>query len=143
MRRQGEPLPRVLLPDKKSCVFFTISGLGDQKTGNNLDSSTSNYFRIEVFILFYFILFLFLYHNIFVVKVQEIAWSVSYGENKTQNPKRTNKGNIRNNSLQLGSIPVPGPQTGVKLKQVKQRKPSSNQRIVKYKLCKPSSPETS
>jgi len=35
----------------------------------------------------------FLYH-IFVVKVQEIAWSASYDENKTQNPKQTNKGNI-------------------------------------------------
>jgi len=66
---------------------------------------------------FYFLFFLFLYH-IFVVKVQEIAWSASYGENKTQNPKRTNKGNIRNNSLQLGSVPVPGPHTGAKLKQV-------------------------
>jgi len=43
------------------------------------------------FILF---LFYFLYH-IFVVKVQEIAWSASNGENKTQNPKRTNKRNIR------------------------------------------------
>jgi len=43
-------------------------------------------------------LFFFLYH-IFVVKVQEIAWSASYGENKTQNPKRTNKGNIRHQTL--------------------------------------------
>ena len=46
---------------------------------------------------FFFILF-FLYH-IFVVKVQEIAWSASYGENKTQNPKQTNKGNIRHQKL--------------------------------------------
>jgi len=75
--------------------------------------------------LFYF--FLFLYH-IFVVKVQEIAWSAGYGENKTQNPKRTNKGNILNISLQLGSVPVPGPHTGTKLKHVNQRKPSLNQR---------------
>ena len=45
------------------------------------------------FISFFF--FSFLYH-IFVVKVQEIAWSASYAENKTQKPKRTNKGNIRN-----------------------------------------------
>jgi len=37
---------------------------------------------------------LFLYH-ILVVKVQEIAWSASYGENRTQNPKRTNKRNFR------------------------------------------------
>jgi len=70
----------------------------------------------------------FLYH-IFVVKVQEIAWSASYGENKTPKPKRTNKGNIRHNSLRLGSVPVPGPHTGAKLKQVRQRKPSLNQRI--------------
>ena len=41
----------------------------------------------------------FLYH-IFVVTVQEIAWSASYGENKTQNPKQTNK---RNNRHQTSS----------------------------------------
>jgi len=63
---------------------------------------------------FFLFFFFFLYH-IFVVKVQEIAWSASYGVNKTQNPKRTDKGNIRNNSLQLGSVPVPGPHTGAKL----------------------------
>ena len=45
-----------------------------------------------------FFFFFFLYH-IFVVKVQEIAWSPSYGENKTQNPKRTNKRNIRHQKL--------------------------------------------
>jgi len=67
-------------------------------------------------LFFYF--FIFLYH-IFVVKVQEIAWSASYGENKTQNPRRTNKGNIRHQSLQLGSVPVPGPHTGATLKQVR------------------------
>jgi len=68
---------------------------------------------------FFFIIFfiIFLYH-IFVVKVQEIAWSASYGENKTQNPRRTNKGKIRHQSLQLGSVPVPGPHTGATLKQV-------------------------
>jgi len=65
----------------------------------------------------FFFSFFFLYH-IFVVKVQEIAWSASYGENKTQNPKRTNKGNIRNNALQLGSVPVPGPHTGKEFQQV-------------------------
>jgi len=64
-----------------------------------------------------FFLLFFLYH-IFVVKVQEIAWSASYGENKTQNPKRTNKGKIRRQTLQLGSVPVPGPHTGTTLKQV-------------------------
>jgi len=68
------------------------------------------------FFLFLF-LFFFLYH-IFVVKVQEIAWSASYGENKTQKPKRTNIGNIRNNTLQLGSVTVLGPHTGSKLHKV-------------------------
>jgi len=47
------------------------------------------------FFFFLFFSFFFLCH-IFVVMVQEIAWSASYGENKTQKPKRTNKGNIRN-----------------------------------------------
>jgi len=70
------------------------------------------------------VLFYFLY-DIFIVKVQEIAWSASYDENKTQNPKRTNKGNIRHQkTLQLGSVLVPGPHTGTKLKQGSQRKPS-------------------
>jgi len=47
------------------------------------------------FVFYLFLFFnLFLYH-IFVVKVQEIAWSASYGENKTQNPNRTNKENFR------------------------------------------------
>ena len=77
--------------------------------------------------LFFYFYFYFLYH-IFVVKVQEIAWSASYGENKTQNPKRTNKGKIGHQSLHLGSVPVPGPHTGTKFKQVRQRKLSSNQR---------------
>ena len=44
----------------------------------------------------FFFFFLFFLYYIFVVKVQEIAWSASYGENKTQKPKRTNKGNMRN-----------------------------------------------
>jgi hypothetical protein len=69
-------------------------------------------------LFFYFYFFYFLYH-IFVVKVQEIAWSASYGENKTQNPKRTNKGKNRHRSLQLGSVPVPGPHMGTTLKQVR------------------------
>ena len=64
------------------------------------------------------LLFSFLFYHIFGVKVQEIAWRASYGENKTQNPKGTNKGNIGNTTLQLGSVPVPGPHTGAKLKQV-------------------------
>jgi len=46
----------------------------------------------------FFSFFLFLYH-IFVVKVQEIAWSASYGENKTQKPKRTHKRNIKHQKL--------------------------------------------
>jgi len=44
---------------------------------------------------FFLSFFLFFLYHIFVVNVQEIAWSASYGENKTQNPKRTNKGNFR------------------------------------------------
>jgi len=69
-----------------------------------------------LFFSFFFLSF-FLY-DIFVVKVQEIAWSASYGENKTKKPKRTNKGKVRHRSLQLGSVPVPGPHTGTTLKQV-------------------------
>ena len=76
-----------------------------------------------------FFSFLFFLYNIFVVKVHEIAWSTSYVENKTQNPKRTNKGNTRHQALHLGSVPVPGQHTGAIFKQVAPRKPSLNQRI--------------
>ena len=69
--------------------------------------------------VFFFYFFYFFLSHIFVVKVQEIAWSASYGENKTQNPKRTNKGKIRHHTLQLGSVPVLGPHTGTTLKQVR------------------------
>jgi len=50
------------------------------------------------FFLSRFFFFFFLYH-ICVVKVQQIAWSTSYGENKTQKPKRTIKGKIRHQKL--------------------------------------------
>jgi len=70
-----------------------------------------------IFYLLFLFFYFFLYH-IFVVKVQEIAWSTSYGENKTQNPKPTNKGNIRHISLHSGAVPVPGPHAGTKLNQV-------------------------
>jgi len=70
-------------------------------------------------LFFSFVFFFFFLYHIFVVKVQEIAWSASYGENKTQNAKRTNKGKIRNTTLQLGSVTVPGPHTGGKFKQVR------------------------
>jgi len=94
--------------------------MGHQRGEQVVDKVGSQPKGYRGFLFFFFspfFFFLFLYH-IFVVKVQEIAWSASYGENKTQNPKRTNKGNIRNISLQLGSVPVPGPHTGTKLKQV-------------------------
>ena len=41
------------------------------------------------FIFFYFFIFLFFYHHVFVVKVQETAWSASYGVNKTINNPTT------------------------------------------------------
>ena len=59
----------------------------------------------------FFFIFIFLYH-IFVVKVQEIAWSASYGENKTQNPKRTNKRKIRHQSSSTGVRTGPRPTYG-------------------------------
>jgi len=68
-----------------------------------------------------FFLFFFLYH-IFVVKVQEIAWSASYGENKTQNPKRTNKRNIRHQNSSTGVRTGPRPTCGREIKPSKPRK---------------------
>ena len=61
---------------------------------------------------FSFFLFLFFFYHIFVVKVQEIAWSSSDGENKTQNPKRTNKINIRHQSSSSGVRTGPRPTYG-------------------------------
>jgi len=65
--------------------------------------------------LFFFSFSFFLYH-IFVVNVQEIAWSASYGENKTQNPKRTNKGNIRHEISSAGVLTGPRPTYGREVK---------------------------
>ena len=59
-----------------------------------------------------FLFFFFFLYHIFVFKVQEIAWSASYGENKTQNPKQTNKGNIRSNSSSTGVRTGPRPTYG-------------------------------
>jgi len=75
--------------------------------------------RVKIDFFFFFSFFFFIIYHTFVVKVQEIAWSASYGENKSKNPKRTNKGNIRHQSLHLGSVPVPGPHTGTTLRKVK------------------------
>jgi len=48
----------------------------------------------SAFLFIYLFIYLFILYHIFVVKVQEITWSASYGENKTQNPKQTNQGNM-------------------------------------------------
>jgi len=71
--------------------------------------------------LFFFLLFFFLYH-IFVVKVQEIAWSASYAENKTQNPKHTDKGNIRHQKSSTGVRTGPRPTYGREIQTSKSRK---------------------
>ena len=72
-------------------VEISIAGGGaDEK-----DEENRGLFLFFIFILFY----VYFLYDIFVVKVQEIAWSASYGENKTQNPKQTNKGNIRHREL--------------------------------------------
>jgi len=102
--------------ERRGVVISMTGGVeGTEREGN----------RALFFLLFFSLVFL---YHIFILKGQEIAWSASYGENKTQKPKRTNKGNIRNISLRLGSVPVPGPHAGAKLKQVNQRKPSPHQR---------------
>jgi len=113
-------------PEAEDTLTMISHGVEISITGGGADEKDEGNGGLFIFIYFYFY-FYFLYH-IFVVKVQEIAWSASYGENKTQNPKRTNKGTLRNISLQLGPVPVPGPHTGAKLKPVQQEKPFLNQR---------------
>jgi len=63
-------------------------------------------------LFFFFSFFFFFLYHIFVVKVQEIAWSASYGENKTQNPKQTNKRNIRHQISSAGVRTCPSPTYG-------------------------------
>jgi len=63
--------------------------------------------------------FFYIIYSLF--KVQEIAWSGSYGENKTQNPKRTNKGNIRNKSSSTGVRTGPRPIHGREIKASKSK----------------------
>ena len=62
--------------------------------------------------------FLFLYHIFVVLRYKKSHRALAMAKTKPQNPKHTNKGNIRSKSLQLGSVPVPGPHMGAKLKQV-------------------------
>ena len=70
----------------------------------------------RVFFFSFFLFFFFFLYHIFVVKVQEIAWSASYGENKTQNPKRTHKGKIRHQSSSTGVRTGPRPTRGHDIK---------------------------
>jgi len=71
---------------------------------------------------FFFLFSFFFFYHIFIVKVQEIAWSTSYGENKTQNPKQTNKGNIRHQNSSTGVRTGPRPTYGREIKPSKSRK---------------------
>jgi len=82
-----------------------------------------------LFFIFFFFYFLFFLYHIFVVKVQEIAWSASYGENKTQNPKRTNKGNIRHQKTSAGVRTGPRPTYGREIKASVTKENSFNQRM--------------
>ena len=68
--------------------------------------------------------FLFLY-RIFVIKVQEIAWSASYGENKTQNRKQTKQGNILRplSSTGVGTGPRPSQGHEIKTSKLKETLP--------------------
>ena len=87
--------------------------------------------------------FFFFLNHIFVVKVQEIGWSAGYGENKTQNPKRTNKRNIRHQHTSSGVSTGPRPTYGHEIQTSKSKEtlpiPADSMKNNKYK---PSFPET-
>jgi len=70
---------------------------------------------------FLFLFFFFFLYHIFVVKVQEIAWSANYGENKTQNPKQTNKVNIRHQNSSTGVRTGPRPTYGLEIQPSKSK----------------------
>jgi len=97
--------------------WCAIVVLGDFKGGDACFSKPG--VKIDISLFFFFSLY-----NIFIVKVQEIAWSASYGENKTPNPKQTNKRNVHRYPTSRGAVPVPGPHAGTKIKLSKARKPS-------------------
>jgi len=117
-------------------VEISIAGGG---AGEKDEKTTGGFF---LFFYFYFYFIFFLYH-IFVVKVQEIAWSASYGENKTQKPKRTNKGNIKHQNSSAGVRTGLRPTYGREIKTSKSREtlptPAASMKNTK---CKPSFPVT-
>jgi len=72
--------------------------------------------------------FLFFFYIIYLLRYKKSYEALAMTKTKPKSQNRTEKGNIRNTSLQLGSVPVPGPHMGTKLKQIYQGKPSLNQR---------------
>jgi len=96
-------------------LHYSLVAMGERDPSSERDHRNLRYPKVLLFFFF------FLYH-IFVIKVQEIAWSASYGENKTQNPKQTNKGNIRHQKSSAGVRTGPRPTYGREINPSKSRK---------------------
>ena len=77
---------------------------------------------------FFFFFFFFFYIIYSLLRYKKSHGALAMAKTKPETQSELTKEKIRNISLQLGSVPVPGPHTGTKLKQVNQMKPSLNQR---------------
>ena len=78
------------------------------------------------FFSFFFTFFYIIYS---LLRYRKTPGALAMAKTKPKIQKETNKENIRNTTLHLGSVSVPGPHTGAKLKHVRQEKPFLKQRI--------------
>ena len=98
-------------------VEISIAGGGaDEKDGGN---------RGLLFFLYLF--FIYIIYSLLRYKKSYGALAMAKTKSKIQNEQTKETSGTK--TLQLGSVPVPGPHTGTKFNQVNQRKPSLNQRI--------------
>ena len=74
---------------------------------------------------FFFLFFFYIIYSLLRYKKSHGALAMGKTKPKIQDVLRKEKSGTK--TLQLGSVPVPGPHTGTKFKQVHQRKPSFNQ----------------
>jgi len=85
-----------------------------------MEGSEGSFFSFFSFFFFYIIYSL--------LRYKKSHGALAMAKTKPKIQDELTKETSGTQTLQLGSVPVPGPHTGAKLKQVWQRKPSSNQR---------------
>ena len=78
--------------------------------------------------VFFFFFFFFFYIIYSLLRYKKSHGALAMAKTKPKTQSELTKEISGTYSLHLGSVPVPGPHTGTKLKHVNQRKPSLNQR---------------